>query len=169
MALPTIFFVPGAWHETWVFDDVRSALSNRGFETDVSALPTVGSDTSIGVFEDAAVVRPALLKLVDAGKEVVIVSHSYGGIVAANSVRGLSIDQRTADSKAGGIMIFLYLAAFAIPADMSLLMAFENVFPSWWNVTEVKHSLQPSYLVNCQSIAKALTGCRVGPQCHDTY
>lgn len=135
---PVVFFVPGAWHEPWVFDDVRSTLSDRGFETGTSALATVGSKNArVGVLDDAAVIRSALLELIDAGKEVVVVAHSYGGVVASNSVRGLSISQRAADGKVGGIALLLYLCAFVVPVETSLLMAVNNVFPDWWNVTEV--------------------------------
>ncbi|XXH03953.1 hypothetical protein Hte_010361 [Hypoxylon texense] len=171
MATPTIFFVPGAWHDLWVFDDVRNALSNRGFETDASALPTTGSESSsIGIAEDAAVVRPALLKLVDAGKEVVIVAHSYGGIVASNSIQGLSVDQRAADGKAGGILMLLYLAAFALPAETSILMAIGNEFFKWWNVTEDRRWMTPIdpgkvfYAdVEPSLAAKAVTSLKVVP------
>ncbi|KAI6084701.1 hypothetical protein F4821DRAFT_261600 [Hypoxylon rubiginosum] len=141
---PAIFFVPGAWHQPWVFDGVRSTLSNRGFETDTSALATVGSmNASVGVLDDAAVIRSALLGLIEAGKEVVVVAHSYGGVVASNSVQDLSISQRTADGKAGGITLLLYLCAFVVPVETSLLMALNNVFPDWWNVTEDRQFITP--------------------------
>ncbi|KAI6087579.1 hypothetical protein F4821DRAFT_105678 [Hypoxylon rubiginosum] len=124
---PAIFFVPGAWHQPWVFDGVRSTLSNRGFETNTSALATVGSkNASVGVLDDAAVIRSALLRLIEAGKEV-----------------DLSISQRTADGKAGGITLLLYLCAFVVPVETSLLMALNNVFPDWWNVTEDRQFITP--------------------------
>lgn len=137
--LPTIFFIPGAWHGPWVYDDVRSVLSNRGYETASVALASVGTnDASIGMLDDTAKIRSALLKLVDAGKEVIIVAHSYGGVVASNSVHGgLSIDQRAAESKPGGIVILLYLCAFFTPVGSSLLMANNGEYFDWWNVTEV--------------------------------
>lgn len=139
---PTIFFIPGAWHHPWIFDDVRNVLSTRGYETDSATLVTVGSkNASAGVIDDAVEVRSALLKLVEAGKEVILVAHSYGGLVASNSVQGLSADQRSANGKPGGIIMLVFLCAFAVPVGTSLLMAHGDVYPDWWNVTEVNTTL----------------------------
>ncbi|KAK5636311.1 hypothetical protein RRF57_012023 [Xylaria bambusicola] len=147
--LLTIFFVPGAWHTPWVFDSVRSILSARGFETDAAALATAGSsDPDIGLHDDAAKVRSALTKLIDDGKEVLVLAHSYGGIVASNAVKGLSTTQRTADGLKGGISMVVYLAAFTIPANTSLVMAAGHSSfggdqgpPDWWIISEVRVSL----------------------------
>ncbi|KAI1739862.1 Alpha/beta hydrolase fold-1 [Xylaria scruposa] len=134
--VPTVFFIPGAWHEPWVFDNVRSILSARGFETEASSLATVGSpDSSVGLHVDAAKIRSALTKLVDEGKEVVLVAHSYGGLVASNAVDGLGITQRAASGLKGGIIMILYLAAFAVPAGTDLVMNFGG-YAHWWNVSK---------------------------------
>ncbi|KAI0543781.1 Alpha/beta hydrolase fold-1 [Xylaria curta] len=134
---PTVFFIPGAWHEPWVFDSVRSILSARGFETEASSLATAGStDPSVGLHDDAAKIRLALTKLVNEGKEVVLVAHSYGGIVASNSVDGLSITQRAAIGLKGGVIMILYLAAFAIPIGTDLVENFGGSYAPWWNLSE---------------------------------
>ncbi|KAI1171797.1 Alpha/beta hydrolase fold-1 [Nemania sp. FL0916] len=132
---PTIFFVPGAWHKPWVFDLVRETLSSRGYETDAIALATAGSDDkTVGVLADAAKIRDALSKLVDAGKDVLVVPHSYGGVPTSSAVQGLSKEQRAADGKPGGIIMLLYMASFTFPAGTSLLEALDGVFPPFWNV-----------------------------------
>ncbi|KAI1802695.1 Alpha/beta hydrolase fold-1 [Daldinia bambusicola] len=144
MATPTILFVPGAAHEPWVFDDVRDALSKRGFETDAAALATASSgDATLGLYADVAAIRSALVRLIDAGKEVVLVAHSYGGMVASNAVEGLGIKQRAAEGKAGGVIIILYLSAFALPVGVSLMMSFQNKLPDWWIPTEDNKFLTP--------------------------
>ncbi|TRX88533.1 hypothetical protein FHL15_010572 [Xylaria flabelliformis] len=134
---PTIFFIPGAWHEPWVFDSVRSILSARGFETKASSLATVGSTgPKVGLPVDAARIRSALTILVNEGKEVVLVAHSYGGIVASNSVNGLGIQQRATSGLKGGIIMILYLAAFAIPVGTDLLMNFGGSYAPWWDISK---------------------------------
>lgn len=158
---PTIFFIPGAWHHPWIFDDVRNVLSTRGYETDSATLVTVGSkNASAGVIDDAVEVRSALLKLVEAGKEVILVAHSYGGLVASNSVQGLSADQRSANGKPGGIIMLVFLCAFAVPVGSSLLMAHGDVYPDWWNVTEVNTAL--IHLIVCST----LIACCLGQICY---
>ncbi|KAI0427913.1 Alpha/beta hydrolase fold-1 [Xylaria sp. FL1042] len=134
---PTVFFTPGAWHGPWVFDLVRNALSERGFRTDATSLATAGStDPSVGISDDAAKVRLALTKLIDDGKEVVLVAHSYGGVVASNAVEGLGIEQRAGGGLTGGVIMILYLAAFVIRANASLATALEGSNPDWWNISE---------------------------------
>ncbi|KAI1747146.1 Alpha/beta hydrolase fold-1 [Xylaria castorea] len=134
---PTIFFIPGAWHDPWVFDSVRSILSTRGFETETSPLATVGStDPSVGIHSDAAKIRSALTNLINKEKEVVLVAHSYGGIVASNAVDGLGIKQRTADGLNGGIIMVLYLAAFVVPTGTDLKINLGGSYPSWWNISK---------------------------------
>ncbi|KAK2024225.1 alpha/beta-hydrolase [Colletotrichum zoysiae] len=118
---PTILFVPGAWHKPWVFDLVRDDLAGRGYPTAAVALPSVGStDVNAGLGQDANAVRAELQGLVDAGREVVVVAHSYGGIPVANAVEGLNYKDRVAQKKIGGVLMIIHMASFAIPADESL-------------------------------------------------
>ncbi|KAI1272203.1 Alpha/Beta hydrolase protein [Xylaria sp. FL0933] len=119
---PTIFFIPGAWHEIWVFDQLRAVLEARGFETEALDLPTiVSNDPNIGLMDDAKLVHSALTTLIDAGKEVVIVPHSYGGQVAANAVTGLGVRQRAAAALPGGVLMIANLATMFTPAGTCLL------------------------------------------------
>ncbi|KAI1366859.1 hypothetical protein F5Y08DRAFT_327101 [Xylaria arbuscula] len=150
-SLPTVFFVPGAWHKPWVFDDVRSILSARDYETDAEALATAGSpDPNIGLLDDAAKIRSALMKHINDGKEVLIVAHSYGGVVASNAVKGLGIAERTASGLKGGIVMVVYLAAFIIPANTSLTTAASDASsaghgpPDWWVVSEDGKYVSPN-------------------------
>lgn len=55
-----------------------------------------------------------MMKLIHAGSEIVSVAV---GIVASNSVKGLSVNQRVADGKDRGIIMLLYLCAFVVPVD----------------------------------------------------
>ena len=119
---PTVFFLPGGYHGSWIYDSVRGILSDRGFATDASDLVSVGTtDASVGIHSDATHLRSQLTRIIDEGKEVVLVAHSYGGIVASNAVDGLSIEQRAAQGKQGGIILILYLAALVVPAGRTFL------------------------------------------------
>ncbi|GKT48963.1 pheophorbidase [Colletotrichum spaethianum] len=133
--LPTILFTPGAWHQPWIFDQVRGDLAKRGYPTAVVALASVGStDVNVGLDQDAEVVRAELQGLADAGREVVVVAHSYGGVPVANAVEGLNYKDRIAQDKSGGVLMIVYMASFAVPAEESLG---DNVgLQPWWDVTD---------------------------------
>ncbi|PYH96657.1 hypothetical protein BO71DRAFT_417682 [Aspergillus ellipticus CBS 707.79] len=57
--------------------------------------------------------------LADAGHLVTVVAHSYGGLVAPRQSRG------------GGLIMLVYLAAFAIPAGQTLSEAVGGAPPPW--------------------------------------
>ncbi|KAJ4319197.1 hypothetical protein N0V84_006479 [Fusarium piperis] len=134
MELPTILFTPGAAHDPWAFDLVRSALSKKGFPTSVVTLATVGSpDPSLGLKDDIAAVRAELQRLIDAGNEVIVVAHSYGGIPVSNAVDGLKHDGK-AGPRNGDVIMILYLTAWAIPVGSKLLDFAGDELSSHWNI-----------------------------------
>ncbi|TQN66027.1 hypothetical protein CSHISOI_09385 [Colletotrichum shisoi] len=134
--LPTILFAPGAWHRPWVFDLVREDLAGRGYPTAAAALASVGStDADVGLDQDVEAVRAVLRGLVDAGRDVVVVAHSYGGIPVANAVRGLNYKDLAAEGRRGGVVMVVYMASFAIPEGDSLFNDGKEM-PSWLSVTD---------------------------------
>lgn len=113
---PTILFVPGAWHFPAGFDAVRELLKPLGYPTEAVAHPSIGAEPPNKTLEDdTANTRAAIEKLAEAGKKVVLVTHSYGGIVGSSAVEDLGFEQRKAVGKEGGVINFVYMAAFALP------------------------------------------------------
>ncbi|KAL8351290.1 hypothetical protein RB598_006191 [Gaeumannomyces tritici] len=112
----TVHFVPGAFHGPWAFDLIQAELASRGFNnTSASTLPST---------------------LVDAGQKVVLVVHSYGGAVSSNAVEGLSVQQRAAAGKPGGIITHVFLTAMALSVGQSALGVFNGTLPPWLEVTD---------------------------------
>lgn len=140
--LPTVVFTPGAWHGTWAFDTVRSQLETLGYPTEAVALPSVGNtNASVGVAEDAAALAAELATLTDAGKNVVMVCHSYGGVVASVAAEGFGYKDRSAAGLSGGVIMLVYMTAFAAPAQTSLLDALGGEY-LWWMTPDA--SVSPS-------------------------
>jgi pimeloyl-ACP methyl ester carboxylesterase len=121
-------------------------LQARGWETEAVAFPTVGAEPpSKGVPDDAAAVRKVLEVLAEQGKQIVLVVHSYGGVVGAQAVRGLGYKQRQKEGKAGGIITYLYLSAFVVPVDQSLLKMLGGNWLPWMRV-EVNSVAEAQYI-----------------------
>ncbi|WYZ40084.1 hypothetical protein EsH8_IV_000425 [Colletotrichum jinshuiense] len=130
--LPTVVFTPGAWHGPQSFDLVRAGLTLKGYESEAITLPSVGADpATVGLEDDAAVLRSTLETLADAGKEIVLVVHSYGGMVGSNAVEGLGYQQRVANNETGGVIMMVYLSAFAAPNGTSLLDMLSGEYLPW--------------------------------------
>lgn len=88
---PTILFIPGAWHGPDVFDVVRDSLTSRNIPTVALALPSIGTEPPTkGLTDDTIFVQ---------GKRVVIIAHSYGGMVRAGAVEGLEYAERQKQGK----------------------------------------------------------------------
>ncbi|KAJ5745076.1 hypothetical protein N7520_010258 [Penicillium odoratum] len=119
---PTILLIPGAWHLPDVFDDVRASLALRDFPSVAVALPSIGAEPpSKGLTDDVIFVQNEIKKLSDEGKKIVVVAHSYGGMVGADAVKGMGYAERKKDSSNGGVLILVYLAAFVAKSGTSLL------------------------------------------------
>ncbi|KAK8169208.1 Alpha/beta hydrolase fold-1 [Phyllosticta citrichinensis] len=131
---PEIVFVPGAWQPSDCFDPLRAILKESGYVTHAVDHPSVGAEPPTGTLEsDAASLRRLLLQLIEEEeKEVVMLLHSYGGVVGSCASEGLGLKQRRAEGKRGGILVLIYQAAFAIPKGKSLMDMLPGGEPLPW-------------------------------------
>lgn len=122
---PIFLFVPGAWHQPEAFDGIRALMAKRGLQTAVVALPSVGAEPPTkGLHDDIDHVRATITHLADDGRQVVVVAHSYGGMVCSGAVQGLEYSTRQARSDSGqkgGVIMLVYMTAFVAPKGSTLL------------------------------------------------
>ncbi|KAJ5899665.1 hypothetical protein N7495_004409 [Penicillium taxi] len=130
MNQPLFVFVPGAWHTPDVFDAVRDLLAKRGFESVPIATPSVGSpDNQTGLYADVGYTRGIVYDLVNKGRQVIIVGHSYGGAVSPCAVEGLGWAMRAQSGLSGGVIMVVWLAAFVFKKGQSGLDLIGNWLP----------------------------------------
>ncbi|KGO40402.1 hypothetical protein PEX1_075710 [Penicillium expansum] len=135
MTNPTIVFSLGAWVIPAVFDATRSHLEALGFPSECPAHPSIGAEPPTKTLsDDAASLRGVLTKLADEGRDLVVVAHSYGGVVASSSLEGLGKTTRAAEGKTGGVVKVVYLAAFALDKGQSLLGMLGGNYLPWMKV-----------------------------------
>lgn len=134
---PTLVIVPGAWQFTSCFAPFADLLKSKGFETEVVDMPSVGGTQLplTGLPEDIAAVRAVVQPLVETGKEVVLLTHSAGGVSGGGSVKGLDLRVRKEAGLAGGVARVIYMAAFMVPKGSSLLQMLGGK-PAPWMVVE---------------------------------
>ena len=66
------------------------------------------------------------------GKDVIVVCHSYGGVLASEAIhQSLSRKVRAAEGKEGGVVHIVYLCAFIIPEGESLASALGGSLPPY--------------------------------------
>jgi pimeloyl-ACP methyl ester carboxylesterase len=104
-----VVLVHGAWHGSWCWEKVADLLEERGIGVHTVDLPSVGADPddAAGLAGDAAAVRD-VLDSVDG--PVLLVGHSYGGMVVTYAAAGRDDVAR-----------LLYLAAFMPDTGESLV------------------------------------------------
>lgn len=79
------------------------------------------------MLEDAARIRDEFTRQADQGNNVILIAHSYAGVPTSTAVAGLSVKDRAAAGKKGGVV--------GVPVQVSLLNALRGQFLAWFNVT----------------------------------
>lgn len=119
---PTILLVPGAWHPASCLDSLRAELHKASYPTVSEQLACLApSDPDAhSVSTDAAYIRDSLLlPLLDDGKRVVMVLHSYAGHPGSGAAYGLSVEEREEAGLKGGVVGLIFMAAFVVSSGQS--------------------------------------------------
>ncbi|CAG7999215.1 hypothetical protein PENNAL_c0094G01900 [Penicillium nalgiovense] len=109
---PSILVIHGAWHHPDFYATFCKAFEDLGYETICPRLPTCNNDAppTKKLADDVSLIRRTAQSLLDSGKTIIAVMHSYGGVVGTDALHGLAIDQliymtafvpRTGNSLAG--------------------------------------------------------------------
>jgi pimeloyl-ACP methyl ester carboxylesterase len=118
-----LLLIHGGFHGAWVWEKVIDRLAALGRRAQTVELPSVAAkgQPRYGMRDDAVAVRRRL----EAGDDpVVVVAHSYGGVVATQAAAGLA-----------NVRHIVYLAAFQLDIGDSLL-GLVGEPPPWWIVDD---------------------------------
>ena len=129
---PTLLLTPGSWHTPASQIYLQTALQNAGYPTQTIAHPTNGADPpSKTLTDDTTNLRHTLSHLIEQeGKDVVLIAHSYGGLVISNAAKGLGKKDRDKQGLQGGIVLMVYMTAFLVPKGKSLFEALGEYRPA---------------------------------------
>ncbi|KAF2651162.1 alpha/beta-hydrolase [Lophiostoma macrostomum CBS 122681] len=133
---PTIVLVHGAWHTPANYQTFIDALQKVGFPVYCPQLPSCNntSPPPASLAEDVAVVRAVLQERVAAGEQVILIMHSYGGLVGTDAVRdSLLYNPHNSSGRSGGIIHLLYLCAYMLEPGTSVfdIAKAADFFPYW--------------------------------------
>ncbi|KAL8396435.1 hypothetical protein RB594_004654 [Gaeumannomyces avenae] len=111
---PAFVIVHGLTFPPPTFDRLRKALEGAGYEVAIPRMPSVGEGV-IGatMATEVAAVRAAMAPALEAGKDIVLMGHSYGGIIITPTALGYTKAEREAQGLEGGVKAVVYLQAFA--------------------------------------------------------
>ena len=127
---PTIVLLQGTFQLPEVYHKFAKIIESRGFPVVQPSYPSLtGQDepdfTKKTLADDVRVVETAIGNLVDGeGKTVLVVMHSYGGLVGAEVVpEDLTLKSRRDRGLPGGVASLFYFAAFVMPMGQSVATA----------------------------------------------
>ena len=115
-SLPEIVLVHGAWHTPTNYTSYTTDLKKAGFTVHTPHLPSCNGTRppTATLPEDVRHVRSVVQNLVEANKRVIMIMHSYGGLVGISAVQELDLPTRKAAGQPGGVIHLLYLCAYML-------------------------------------------------------
>ncbi|OQV01256.1 hypothetical protein CLAIMM_06644 [Cladophialophora immunda] len=121
---PVILLVPGSFTISAMYYPLQDILVEEGYEVYVNNLPSAsrnGPEAPASLSDDAKFFSNIIGMVADQGKDIVVLGHSYGGLVASESAKGHSKAERYARGLKGGIIRIIFLAAIVLQEGQSLL------------------------------------------------
>ncbi|KEF57719.1 uncharacterized protein A1O9_05637 [Exophiala aquamarina CBS 119918] len=128
---PTVLIVHGAWHVPSHYRLLEKNLEQRGFEVALPMHPTCNNanlpNKTLG--DDLAHIRHVATGLVAKQKSVIVLMHSYSGVVGTGALSGLMANPAKPDD--GGIVAMVYMSALIPFEGESLAGIFGGKLPPW--------------------------------------
>ncbi|KAF7587688.1 hypothetical protein BBP40_006874 [Aspergillus hancockii] len=123
---PTILVIHGAWHYPEFYAPFCKELEQLGCEVICPRLPTCNNDAppTKKLADDAALIRQTAQSLLDSGKTVIAVMHSYGGVVGTEALQGLALKR------------LIYMTAFVPSSGKSLAGMFGGRLPPFIKIDD---------------------------------
>jgi pimeloyl-ACP methyl ester carboxylesterase len=131
-ARPTIVFFAGAFADPSCFDALAALFKDEGYHTAYAQVLSLNpaNPEEVTTAKDAEHTRKqVLLPLLEDGEDVIVFTHSYGGVVGGAAAAGLSKSSRTAEGKKGGVIGLLYLAGNIVHEGKTLFEAVGGAYP----------------------------------------
>ncbi len=129
--LPTMILIQGSFQIPQVYSKLVQGLVARGYPMIHPQLPTCSNVDStnfpqLSLLDDALAIRTELTRQIEhEGKTVVVVMHSYGGLVGSEAItEELSYAKRRALNLPGGVIHLFFYSAFLLNEGQSVLDAF---------------------------------------------
>ncbi|CAG8385376.1 unnamed protein product [Penicillium salamii] len=106
MSSPTLIFIHGSWHQPTCYDPIIKLIEAQQRSKCISiALPSTTGNPSATFKDDLDVAREAISNEIDHERNVVIIAHSYGGMVGNSAIKGFAHSQSTKGRVLGLILI----------------------------------------------------------------
>ncbi|KAJ5152206.1 hypothetical protein N7492_010501 [Penicillium capsulatum] len=139
--LLTLVFIPGSWHRPTCYDKVIKLLQEQhGLKCVAITLPSTAGNPAATFKEDLDAARDAIASEITQGRDVVVVAHSYGGMVGNSAIKGFAQPRHNAspeqnEARETGHVVGLILIASGFTfTGLSFMDPFFGHPPPSWRV-----------------------------------
>ncbi|PTD13461.1 hypothetical protein FCULG_00004956 [Fusarium culmorum] len=119
---PAVVIIPGNFSLPSFWSTIQQLVQDKGYPVEVVGLKSSREETvdpAPGLADDVEEATLVLNRHIDQGKDVVLLMHSYGGMVGTEATRGLARDEREKADLKGGITHLVFLASIFAPPGKS--------------------------------------------------
>lgn len=96
---PTLVLIPGSWHKPACYDKITTILRSQHHLKCVGvSLPSTADNPAATFKDDIDAARDAISNETTHGRNVVVVAHSYGGMVGNSAIKGFTRPATTTDN-----------------------------------------------------------------------
>ncbi len=145
---PTILLVHGALHDQGTWSLVTPKLSAFSYpNVTISLRTSKPSVPDLTPHDDVVAIHDVMLPLLDEGKEVVIIAHSYGAVPGLMSIEDNSIIERKEKGLKGGVKSIMFISSVLISEKgKTCAETHYDVGSNWANIdVNVSHSFSKDY------------------------
>jgi pimeloyl-ACP methyl ester carboxylesterase len=130
---PTLILIPGSWHRPICYDPIIKLLEPK-FRCVAVPLPSTANNPEASFKDDLDVARDAISVETSNGRNVVVIAHSYGGMVGNSAIKGFTKPKDTDNSQSGYVIGLILIASGFTLTGLSFMDPFFGRPPPAWRV-----------------------------------
>lgn len=130
---PTLIFIPGSWHRPTCYEPIIRLLEPTLRCVAVS-LPSTAYDPEATFKDDLEAAQDAISAETSNGRNVVVIAHSYGGIVGSSAIKGFAKPKDADNSRSGYVIGLILMASGYTLTGLSFMDPFFGRPPALWRV-----------------------------------
>ena len=136
---PTLVFIPGSWHRPTCFDKTTKLLQEQHqLKCVATTLPSTTGNPSATFKDDLDAAREAISTETSSGRNVIVVAHSYGGMVGNSAIKGFAQSQDKTESPTpsttGHVIGLILIASGFTLTGLAFMDPFMGRPPPSWRV-----------------------------------
>ncbi|KAK3299553.1 Alpha/beta hydrolase family-domain-containing protein [Chaetomium fimeti] len=129
---PTLVLIPGSWHQPTCYNKITKLLEEQHHLKCVSiTLPSTTGDPNATFKDDLDAARSAITAETTAGRNVVVIAHSYGGMVGNSAIKNLT-QRPPPGNKTGHVTGLILIASGFTLTGLTFMAPFLNRPPPTW-------------------------------------